>query len=162
MTVHPTTPSPTCPFCAIAAAYPPIAPSSALQSVPEQAASSSSNGPPSKAFLILATQHVLAFLDIMPLSRGHILLTTRNHWEKVGDVGVRVGEEVSPLYDYLLFIIIFYDLLLSVIKRNDYLFEIVTSLVNGSRSCPEWLCELYSEMRVWQKTSIGILFKIMV
>jgi hypothetical protein len=38
----------------------------------------------------------------MPLSRGHILLTTRNHWEKVGDVGVRVGEEVSFFFIFFL------------------------------------------------------------
>lgn len=102
MPVHPTLPSPTCPFCAIAVAYPPIPPSSALQQVSgthnSNSNSSSSSEPSSKAFLILATQHVLAFLDIMPLSRGHILLTTRNHWEKIGDVGVRVGEEVSLLF----------------------------------------------------------------
>ncbi|QKX55801.1 uncharacterized protein TRUGW13939_02899 [Talaromyces rugulosus] len=95
MPVHPTLPSPTCPFCAIAAAYPPIPPSSALQRVSHPPTQTSSNEPSSRAFLILATQHVLAFLDIMPLSRGHILLTTRNHWEKVGDVGVRVGEEIG-------------------------------------------------------------------
>ncbi|KAH8697510.1 HIT-like domain-containing protein [Talaromyces proteolyticus] len=85
----PAIPSPTCPFCSIAAAYPPIPPSSAIQKVPPRPGSTES----SHAFLILSTQHVLAFLDIMPLARGHILLTSRNHWEKVGDVGVRVGEE---------------------------------------------------------------------
>lgn len=90
--VH-TIPSPTCPFCGIAAAYPPTPPSSALQQVPGVHTTTGSEIS-SKAFLILATPHVLAFLDIMPLSKGHILLTTRNHWEKVGDVGVRVGEEV--------------------------------------------------------------------
>lgn len=33
----------------------------------------------------------------MPLSKGHILVTTREHYEKVGELGVRIGEEVCFL-----------------------------------------------------------------
>jgi hypothetical protein len=69
----------------------------------------------------------------MPLSRGHILLTTRNHWEKVGDVGVRVGEEVS------FFLFSFSDLMFKKKKKkeNRLLIELFGRLVNGSRSSPE-------------------------
>ncbi|KAL1964677.1 hypothetical protein VTN77DRAFT_6703 [Rasamsonia byssochlamydoides] len=31
----------------------------------------------------------------MPLTKGHVLLVTRGHWEKLGDVGVKVGEELG-------------------------------------------------------------------
>ncbi|OKL60169.1 hypothetical protein UA08_04642 [Talaromyces atroroseus] len=76
-----------CPFCGIANAYPPIPPSQPVQVLP----------PVEKghAFLILSTRHVLAFLDIMPLSKGHILVTTRDHYEKVGALGVRIGQEMG-------------------------------------------------------------------
>lgn len=37
----------------------------------------------------------------MPLTRGHLLLVTREHYEKLGDVGVGVSREVS-LVLYLL------------------------------------------------------------
>lgn len=69
---------------------------------------------------------MLAFLDIMPLSRGHILLTTRNHWEKVGDVGVRVGEEVSSS-------LLSRDLILCSKEREKLLIEFWFRLVNGFR-----------------------------
>jgi len=52
---------------------------------------------------VLSTRHVLAFLDIMPLTRGHVLVVTRGHWEDLGKVGVGVGMEVRiilfPLLD---------------------------------------------------------------
>jgi hypothetical protein len=31
----------------------------------------------------------------MPLTRGHVLLVTRNHYEKLKDMGVEVSREVS-------------------------------------------------------------------
>lgn len=85
----------TCPFCAIASAHPPLPPSSALQTIPQQQDNSyPESSQRSHAFLVLSTKYVLAFLDIMPLSKGHILVTTREHYEKVGELGVRIGEEV--------------------------------------------------------------------
>lgn len=36
--------------------------------------------------LILSTKLVLAFLDIMPMAPGHILLTTRKHYQKLSDL----------------------------------------------------------------------------
>lgn len=49
--------------------------------------------PPS--FVILSTPDVIAFFDIAPLTRGHILVAPRNHRKKVGDLEVREGGEVS-------------------------------------------------------------------
>ncbi|GMF73773.1 unnamed protein product [Aspergillus oryzae] len=46
------------------------------------------------AHLILSTKHVLAFLDIMPLTRGHVLVIPRAHYEKLGDVDIKVSREV--------------------------------------------------------------------
>lgn len=37
----------------------------------------------------------MAFLDIMPLTRGHVLVITREHHETLGGVGVDIGREVS-------------------------------------------------------------------
>lgn len=44
--------------------------------------------------MILSTDHVLAFLDIMPLTRGHVLVASRRHYEMLGDMGVEAGQEV--------------------------------------------------------------------
>ncbi|KAL2005863.1 hypothetical protein VTN00DRAFT_10356 [Thermoascus crustaceus] len=93
-------PSPSCPFCAIASAYPPIPPSSFL-SEPSSSITSiqtpqpETSAPQAQAHLVLSTQHVLAFLDIMPLTRGHVLVVTRGHWEDLGRVGVGVGMELG-------------------------------------------------------------------
>lgn len=51
---------------------------------------------------MLSTRHVLAFLDIMPLTRGHVLVVTRGHWEDLGKVGVGVGMEVRIIFFPLL------------------------------------------------------------
>ncbi|PTU18364.1 hypothetical protein P175DRAFT_0366718 [Aspergillus ochraceoroseus IBT 24754] len=94
--------SPTCPFCKIAAAYPPISPSTPTPTSTSTSTSTSSSPPEnapvssdsdSHAFLILSTRHVLAFLDTMPLTRGHILVVPRDHYEKLGEVGVHVSRE---------------------------------------------------------------------
>ncbi|KAK0252384.1 hypothetical protein B0A54_10435 [Friedmanniomyces endolithicus] len=68
-----------CAFCKIATAYPPDA-SSPIPSNPD----------PEKidpqCFLLLSTPHVLAFLDILPIAPGHILLATRKHYQKLSDL----------------------------------------------------------------------------
>lgn len=73
-----------CPFCSIAEAYPADA-SSPVPTAPD----------PEKiapqAHLILSTEHVLAFLDILPISPGHILLTTRDHYRKLSDIPIAPG-----------------------------------------------------------------------
>ncbi|PLN85370.1 HIT-like domain-containing protein [Aspergillus taichungensis] len=96
-----------CPFCDIASTYPPVAPTNfAVPSTPN----SSNNGdqhaaspsPPvtisdgsREAHLILSTKHVLAFLDIMPLTRGHVLVVPRQHYEKLSEVGVGMSREIG-------------------------------------------------------------------
>lgn len=47
----------------------------------------------------------MAFLDIMPLTRGHVLVITRGHYETLGGVGVDIGREVS-----ITFILIQYNM----------------------------------------------------
>jgi diadenosine tetraphosphate (Ap4A) HIT family hydrolase len=68
----------TCAFCAIAHAFPPSAP--LLPPTP------SPNDNPvifPQTHIIISTSSVLAFLDIQPLTRGHILVCPRDHVEKV-------------------------------------------------------------------------------
>ncbi|RAL17236.1 HIT-like protein [Aspergillus homomorphus CBS 101889] len=115
MTSH--EPSPQCPFCNIANTYPPLTPTTFLRqqdpkNVSNNPATSTSTSttmittPPisptaTTAHLILSTTSLLAFLDIMPLTRGHILLATREHYEKLGDVKVGVSREVSSIGQWL-------------------------------------------------------------
>ncbi|KAL4791263.1 HIT-like domain-containing protein [Aspergillus venezuelensis] len=98
---------PSCPFCKIAAAHPADPPTKYLPATessqhPESAKTSSpapttapSPGEEGHAFLILSTHHVLAFLDIMPLTQGHVLVVPRQHHEKLGEVGVRISRELG-------------------------------------------------------------------
>ncbi|KAI7533418.1 hypothetical protein KC331_g13069 [Hortaea werneckii] len=69
----------TCPFCKIAQAYPPD-PNHPIPQSPD----------PEKVdpqcHLILSTPHVMAFLDILPIAPGHILITTRDHYQKLTDL----------------------------------------------------------------------------
>ncbi|KAL3476339.1 HIT-like domain-containing protein [Aspergillus californicus] len=103
-------PSTACAFCKIAAAYLPIPTSTFLPNNQHSSSPSSSSSTPSiaipgntgpgsgsdsHAFLILSTKHVLAFLDIMPLTQGHVLVVPREHSEKLGEVGVRVSRELG-------------------------------------------------------------------
>ncbi|KAK2066720.1 hypothetical protein P8C59_000510 [Phyllachora maydis] len=74
----------TCQFCRIAAAYPsydPCAPPPATS--PLVAPSATQPAPP--AFVVLSTPLCVAFLDIMPLSAGHVLLCPRAHRRKLTD-----------------------------------------------------------------------------
>lgn len=67
-----------CPFCKIANAYP--AEPSPIPHNPDPELISP------QAHIILSTPHVMAFLDILPMAPGHILLTTRDHYQKVSDL----------------------------------------------------------------------------
>ena len=114
------TPS-SCPFCNIASTYPPIPPTAFT---PDNAPPNSQNttkpytsliplpdaSDPTQptAHLILSTKHVLAFLDIMPLTRGHVLVIPRTHYEKLGDVDVKVSREVRITLLFCSFISIVY------------------------------------------------------
>ncbi|KAK5634506.1 hypothetical protein RRF57_010219 [Xylaria bambusicola] len=50
------------------------------------------------SFVVLSTPMLIAFLDIMPLSPGHILLCPRSHKPKLSDVS---REEAAELGSYL-------------------------------------------------------------
>ncbi|KAM3419131.1 hypothetical protein BST61_g5079 [Cercospora zeina] len=68
-----------CAFCRISNAYPnETATNVPLSPDPERV--------DPQCHLILSTPLVLAFLDIMPISPGHILLTTRKHYRTLGDL----------------------------------------------------------------------------
>lgn len=69
---------PDCPFCAIAAAHPPYSPSSPSASLNPDITSPSSH-------ILLSTPTLMAFLDIMPLSPGHLLICPRAHRPKLTD-----------------------------------------------------------------------------
>jgi len=88
-----------CPFCNIAAHAPATPPSSDNHSDRTNSNSSPQDGPSSSpsllanpqlidppAFVVLSTPLCLAFLDIMPLAPGHLLVTTRQHRGMVSDV----------------------------------------------------------------------------
>jgi diadenosine tetraphosphate (Ap4A) HIT family hydrolase len=87
--------SDSCPFCTIARTYPYNATSASstntVKSKDELLRNSVPIDPDStkiepNTFLVLSAPDVLAFLDIMPMTPGHLLVTTRTHWEKIGDV----------------------------------------------------------------------------
>lgn len=46
-------------------------------------------------FLVLSAPSVMAFLDILPMTRGHLLVTVRGHREKVHDLGGGEGAEIG-------------------------------------------------------------------
>ncbi|KAH8598991.1 HIT-like domain-containing protein [Bisporella sp. PMI_857] len=73
-----------CPFCNIAKHYPP---SSSPSSDHELVSPS--------AFVVLSTPLCMAFLDILPLSPGHLLVTTRQHHEKVTDITEEEAKELG-------------------------------------------------------------------
>ena len=71
--------SSSCPFCKISAAFPPDAATPIPQSPDPELLSP-------QCHLLLSTPQVLAFLDILPISPGHVLLTTRDHYEKLSNI----------------------------------------------------------------------------
>jgi diadenosine tetraphosphate (Ap4A) HIT family hydrolase len=81
----------TCPFCTIASAHPLQPPTTTTPPF-----NPSATNPPS--FPILSTPTVLAFLDIMPLAHGHLLVAPRRHAEKMSDLSV---EEAGSLGAWL-------------------------------------------------------------
>ncbi|KAJ5659533.1 Histidine triad (HIT) protein [Penicillium longicatenatum] len=82
-----------CPFCNIAATNPP-APFHAPRSGPT-ATDPISDASKTTAHMILSTEHIMAFLDIMPLTPGHVLVAPRRHYEMLGDMGVQAGQELG-------------------------------------------------------------------
>ena len=77
-----------CPFCDIAAAHEPFDPL-----LPPAALSAELTSPPS--FVVLSTPVLVAFLDIMPLSPGHLLLCPRPHRPKLTDASPAEARELG-------------------------------------------------------------------
>ncbi|KAJ4341894.1 hypothetical protein N0V87_001559 [Didymella glomerata] len=93
-------PADACPFCGIAAAYP--VKDSGLwnkkeelhDAVPSDEECNVENTSPS-SFLVMRTRDVVAFLDILPMTGGHLLVTTRNHKVKVADMEAQESREIG-------------------------------------------------------------------
>ncbi|KAG5922113.1 hypothetical protein E4U61_005776 [Claviceps capensis] len=87
-------PSSACPFCAIAAVHTSYDPSHPPPTVEPTLTSPSS-------FIVLSTPLLIAFLDIMPLSHGHLLLCPRAHRPKLTDAtrqeSLQLGDSVRIL-----------------------------------------------------------------
>jgi hypothetical protein len=91
-----------CPFCNIAAAYPPSS-ASPLWSPSETSLSScipsDTNSNPEKttpsSFIVLSSPDVIAFLDILPMTGGHLLVASREHRLKVADLRAGESREVG-------------------------------------------------------------------
>ncbi|GAP91771.1 putative HIT domain-containing protein [Rosellinia necatrix] len=77
-----------CPFCGIAAAYAPF-PARRPPAAGSAAVDPGRVAPAPASYVVLSTRRVVAFLDIMPLSRGHLLLCPRRHRAKLSDVTPR-------------------------------------------------------------------------
>lgn len=78
------TSDPDCPFCHISSVFPPYNPANPPPSTSPLLNPDLTTPQPS-TFIILSTPHLIAFLDIMPLSLGHILLCPRPHRPKLTD-----------------------------------------------------------------------------
>lgn len=88
-----------CPFCAIAEsslAHPPML-SNRLNG-PPSAPTPDSSDPPPATHILLSTPLSVAFLDILPLTRGHLLLCTRRHAVRLTDA---TAEEAADLGRWL-------------------------------------------------------------
>ncbi|KAF8534384.1 HIT-like domain-containing protein [Trichophaea hybrida] len=71
-----------CTFCAIASNSPPFDPT-----LPRPPPSPSPPPPDSDSgHIVLSTPDVIAFLDILPLTRAHVLVCPREHREKLSDL----------------------------------------------------------------------------
>lgn len=85
-----------CPFCEISASFPPYDPLH-----PPTTVATHRSAPAPATFVVLSTPDVIAFLDIMPLSPGHLLVCPRNHRPKLTDATAAearaLGEQVRML-----------------------------------------------------------------
>ncbi|KAL7628471.1 hypothetical protein AAE478_002674 [Parahypoxylon ruwenzoriense] len=81
-----------CPFCNISSAYTPFDPS---RPPPSTAPSLSPTRLTPPAFVVLSTPTLIAFLDILPLARGHLLLCPRAHCPKLTDVSPQEAAELG-------------------------------------------------------------------
>ncbi|ROT36686.1 HIT-like protein [Sodiomyces alkalinus F11] len=88
-------PESNCPFCTIADHFPPFSATSPPRDHDHDIDPTKTTPP---AFVVLSTGTLVAFLDIMPLSRGHLLLCPRTHRPKLTDVS---RDEAADLGRYL-------------------------------------------------------------
>ncbi|KAJ9138098.1 HIT domain-containing protein [Pleurostoma richardsiae] len=83
-----------CPFCHIAAVYPPFDPTRPPHpSAPSLSPALTSPSP--ATYVLLSTPLLVAFLDIQPLSRGHLLLCPRRHAPKLTDAAPAEAAELG-------------------------------------------------------------------
>ena len=90
-----------CPFCTIAETYP-----SAESATSDVDANSLKRCVPENVdieklqpacFLILSSPEVLAFLDIQPMTLGHLLVVTRSHQAKLEDVPGNEAQKIGMI-----------------------------------------------------------------
>ncbi len=82
-----------CPFCQIAERYSPFNPLEPRSPQPSAPTALPREQP--ESFVVLSTRLLVAFLDIAPLSRGHLLLCPRRHCEKLTAVGAGEARELG-------------------------------------------------------------------
>lgn len=75
-----------CPFCHIAQSYPPYDPLQPPLASDPLLSSTRTRPSHAETFVVLSVPLVVAFLDIMPLAEGHLLLCPRAHREKLSAV----------------------------------------------------------------------------
>ncbi|KAK3687576.1 HIT-like domain-containing protein [Podospora appendiculata] len=86
--------SSSCPFCHIATTYSPYDPADPpVASSPHLDPDAGSPEP--TTFVVLSTPLLIAFLDIMPLSPGHVLLCPRSHRRKLTDATPAEARELG-------------------------------------------------------------------
>ncbi|KAB5571973.1 HIT-like domain-containing protein [Coniochaeta sp. 2T2.1] len=90
-------PDDSCPFCKISSTYDPYPPSSPPPAT-SPIVSPELTSPSPSTFLVLSTPLLIAFLDILPLSPGHLLLCPRRHAPKLTSA---TAEESAALGVYL-------------------------------------------------------------
>lgn len=88
---HNDQPDLSCPFCSIAFTYHPISPTETTHDAwdPDRLS------PPS--YVLFSSEHVIAFLDIAPLTRGHVLVAPRRHRFKVGNLSPSEAAEIGRI-----------------------------------------------------------------
>jgi diadenosine tetraphosphate (Ap4A) HIT family hydrolase len=89
-----------CPFCSIAKEYPSLSPSpSALSDAERLKAYVPETVDHTKlepnSHLVLQSPEVMAFLDIMPMTRGHLLVTSRSHHVKIEDLPGKEAQDIG-------------------------------------------------------------------
>ncbi|KAF2003246.1 HIT-like protein [Amniculicola lignicola CBS 123094] len=104
-----------CPFCNIAGAFP-YTPTTSLENgdgmgngkgvgkgetlsdcVPSETDADPEKTDPN-SFVVLAARDTLAFLDILPMVRGHLLVSTRQHRVKVADMHGDEGRDIGMCF----------------------------------------------------------------